>query len=170
MWIRWCHRRTSSSCGCSELARSRKTPSAGSLEMGIESICRCGIGKVESARNLSGFDGSVPLASLLARALGVPVFLGNDVGVALDAEAKLGAGAGARSFVGCWWGTGIGGGVVIDGKRWLGRGAAGEIGHTVVRFNGAVCPCGRRGCLEAYAGRHAMELRAQRLVERGVKT
>jgi len=128
------------------------------------------LGTVSFARNLPGFDATVPLAKLLGDALGTNTALGNDVGVALDAEAKLGAGAGARSFLGVWWGTGVGGGFVIDGARWLGRGAAGEIGHTVVKRNGALCPCGRRGCIEAYAGRRAMELRARKLVKHGAKT
>lgn len=127
-------------------------------------------GTVANARNLPGFEGAVPLVSLLEGEIGAHVFLGNDVGVALDAEARLGAGKDVGSFVGAWWGTGIGGGVILRGERWLGRGAAGEIGHTVVKRNGARCPCGRRGCLEAYAGRRAMELRARKLVERGEKT
>ena len=58
----------------------------------------------------------------------------------------------------------------MRGERWLGRGAAGEIGHMVIKRNGALCPCGRRGCVEAYAGRRAMELRARKLVERGEST
>jgi glucokinase len=128
------------------------------------------LGTVTGARNLSGFDGAVTLKALLSDAVGIPCFLGNDVGVALDAEATVGAGAGTHAFLGVWWGTGIGGGFVVDGKRWLGRGAAGEIGHTVVKMGGARCTCGRRGCVEAYAGRRAMELRAQKLVDRGERT
>lgn len=127
-------------------------------------------GVVANARNLPGFDGAVELAAMLGKALGVPVRVGNDVGVALDAETLLGAGAGHSSYIGVWWGTGVGGGVVLDGKRWRGRGAAGEIGHTIVKRGGAKCPCGRRGCLEAYAGRRAMELRARELVEAGKHT
>jgi len=123
-------------------------------------------GTIERAGNLSGFDARVPAASELSERLGTRVALGNDVGVALDAESQLGAGRDLESFVGLFWGTGIGGGVVLGGRRWLGRGAAGEIGHMVVKRNGARCPCGRRGCLEAYAGRRAMELRARRLCEK----
>ncbi len=69
-----------------------------------------------------------------------------------------------------FWGTGVGGGLILDGKPWLGRGGAGEIGHMVVKLDGAQCPCGRRGCMEAYAGRAAMEARARREVEKGAKT
>lgn len=127
-------------------------------------------GTVASAKNLSGFDASVPLAKLLSKELGFEVALGNDVGVALDAEARIGAGRDLRSFLGLWWGTGIGGGVVIEGKRWLGRSAAGEIGHMVVKIDGARCPCGRRGCVEAYAGRGAMERRARELAADGFRT
>jgi len=127
-------------------------------------------GTVTGARNLVGFEGEVALAAQLSSALGRPVHLGNDVGVALDAEAQLGAGTQWRSFLGVWWGTGVGGGVVLEGRRWRGRGAAGEIGHMVVRLGGRLCPCGRRGCVEAYAGRRALEARARRLHERGAKT
>lgn len=127
-------------------------------------------GSVSGAKNLSGFDGEVPLGALLANATHLDVRVGNDVGVAIDAEARLGAGRAWRSFLGVWWGTGVGGGVVLDGRRWLGRGAAGEIGHTIVKRDGARCPCGRRGCVEAYAGRRAMERVARKRVEHGEKT
>jgi glucokinase len=127
-------------------------------------------GSVEGARNLPGWDGTFPLASALSEQLGVAVKVSNDVGVAVDAEAKLGAGKGHGSFLGVWWGTGIGGALVTNGVRWLGRGSAGEIGHTVVKMGGARCDCGRRGCLEAYAGRAAMERKARREAARGKKT
>jgi glucokinase len=127
-------------------------------------------GVVSNARNLPGFDGAVELARMLSEELGLRVRVGNDVGVALDAETVLGAGADHASFLGVWWGTGVGGGVVLNGRRWRGRGAAGEIGHTIVKLGGARCPCGRRGCLEAYAGRRSMETRARKLVDKGRRT
>lgn len=127
-------------------------------------------GTVAHARNLPGWDGVFPLGPTLAKALGPPVFLGNDVDMAVEAEFRLGAAKPYSSFIGVWWGTGVGGAVILDGKPWRGRGAAGEIGHTVVKLKGARCPCGRRGCLEAYAGRAAMETHARRLVARGEKT
>ena len=96
--------------------------------------------------------------------------LGNDVQVATQAEFRLGAGKPYDSVLGVFWGTGVGGGIILNGEPWRGRGAAGEIGHTVVRRGGARCPCGRRGCLEAYAGRGAMEARARREVDKGAKT
>jgi glucokinase len=96
--------------------------------------------------------------------------VGNDVQVATDAEFELGAGRPYESLLGVFWGTGVGGGVVLRGERWVGRGSAGEIDHMVVKRGGARCPCGRRGCMEAYAGRLAMEREAGRRVEAGEKT
>ncbi len=127
-------------------------------------------GTVSGARNLPGWAGTFALAERLGEQLGTPVSLGNDVQVATDAEVALGAGRGYRSLLGVFWGTGVGGGIVLDGKPWLGRGAAGEIGHMVVKRGGRRCPCGRHGCLEAYAGRAAMEARAREKHADGHKT
>jgi glucokinase len=127
-------------------------------------------GVVSSAKNLPDWEGSFPLAETLKQALGTEVRVGNDVQVATEAEFHLGAGREFQSLIGVFWGTGVGGGLVLDGKPWLGRGAAGEIGHVVVKRGGAKCPCGRRGCMEAYAGRSAMEAEARRQHEEGVKT
>jgi glucokinase len=127
-------------------------------------------GTVSGAMNLPGWAGSFDLREFLQDACGAPVSLGNDVQVATDAEFALGAARAYSSVLGVFWGTGVGGGIVLDGKPWIGRDAAGEIGHVVVKMDGAVCPCGRKGCMEAYAGRLAMELRARRDVEGGEKT
>ena len=127
-------------------------------------------GVVSGARNLPGWEGSFPLAEALKQALGAEVRIGNDVQVATEAEFHLGAGREFQTLIGVFWGTGVGGGLVFDGKPWLGRGAAGEIGHMVVKRGGAKCPCGRRGCMEAYAGRSAMEAEARRQHEEGHKT
>jgi len=134
-------------------------------------------GNVTSARNLPGWEGTFALAATLSAALGVgglggiPIRIGNDVQVATDAELKLGAGRLYSSLLGVFWGTGVGGGLILDGKPWTGRGGAGEIGHMVVEIDGARCTCGRRGCMEAYAGRAAMEEHARRLhEEKGRKT
>jgi glucokinase len=129
-----------------------------------------GAGTVTGAKNLPGWGGSFDLRAALEEACGAPVSLGNDVQVATDGEFALGAGRPYRSLLGVFWGTGVGGGIVLDGKPWIGRDAAGEIGHMVVKVDGAPCPCGRKGCLEAYAGRLAMETRARRDVKDGEKT
>jgi glucokinase len=129
-----------------------------------------GSGAVSAARNLPGWEGSFPLGATLTEALSTAVRVGNDVQVAVEGEYRLGAGRGFGSLLGVWWGTGVGGGIVLDGRPWLGRGAAGEIGHVVVKRGGARCPCGRKGCMEAYAGRAAMEAEARRRHEHGEKT
>jgi glucokinase len=127
-------------------------------------------GTVTSARNLPGWEGTYPLAEDLSEALEAPVGLSNDVNVATMAEFRLGAGKPFQSLLGVFWGTGVGGGLVLDGQLWEGRGGAGEIGHMVVRSDGRQCPCGRIGCMEAYAGRGAMEIRAREKHAGGDKT
>src|ERR1700749_4262139 len=129
-----------------------------------------GAGTVANARNLPNWIEPFELAAALSERLGASVHLGNDVQVATQAEFRLGAGKPYDSVLGVFWGTGVGGGIILNGEPWRGRGGAGEIGHTVVRLDGARCPCGRRGCLEAYAGRGAMEARARREVDKGAKT
>lgn len=127
-------------------------------------------GTIGQARNLPDWMDPYPLARELSKALRSPVFLGNDVQVAINAEHELGAGKAYNSLLGVFWGTGVGGGLILGGRPWHGRGSAGEIGHIVVKQGGAKCTCGRRGCLEAYAGRGAMELRARRKADKGKKT
>jgi glucokinase len=127
-------------------------------------------GVVSGARNLPGWEGAFPLGDDLSEEFGVPVRIGNDVDVAVQGEFELGAGKQFDTILGIWWGTGVGGGLILDGKPWVGRGAAGEVGHIVVKQGGARCTCGRKGCMEAYAGRLAMEIKAREEVKRGAKT
>jgi glucokinase len=124
-------------------------------------------GTVAQARNLPDWEGVFPLADRLSASVGAPVRLGNDVSVATAAEFELGAAKEYTSLLGVFWGTGVGGGIVLDDKPWEGRGAAGELGHVVVKKDGRKCPCGRLGCLEAYAGRGSMEARARKLHNKG---
>ena len=77
--------------------------------------------------------------------------------------------AALQLVLGVFWGTGVGGGLILAGAPFHGRGGAGEIGHMVVKRRRA-CPCGRRGCLEAYAGRSALETRARRRIAKGRRT
>jgi len=127
-------------------------------------------GVVSGARNLPDWIGPFPLGERLSADFGVPVKVGNDVQVAVQGEFELGAAKEFDTILGVWWGTGVGGGLILDGKPWLGRGAAAEIGHVVVKMGGARCTCGRKGCMEAYAGRMAMEIKARKEVQRGAKT
>lgn len=95
-------------------------------------------------------------AALLART-GYAVRLGNDANIAALAEATVGAGRGAHSTVVLTLGTGVGCGVVLEGKMLTGwTGAASELGHMVIAEGGEPCTCGRRGCFEAYASATAL--------------
>jgi glucokinase len=151
---------------------------ANAAEIEPEALAGVGVGSpgtidgpnVTSARNLPDWEGVFALATALESALGCEVRLGNDVQVATDAEFQLGAGRDYDSLLGVFWGTGVGGGLILDGKPWTGRGAAGEIGHVVVEIDGPRCTCGRRGCMEAYAGRASMEAHVAKQVDKGHKT
>ena len=129
-------------------------------------------GTVRQAPNLPGWMEPFGVAEALSAALdGVPVAVDNDVNVGTLAEHRLGAGEGALNLLGVFAGTGIGAGVVLDGVLRRGpTGAAGEIGHMIVRRGGRLCGCGGRGHLEAYAGRASMERRARDLERKGRDT
>lgn len=105
---------------------------------------------------LLGWD-RVPLRRLLADRVGLPVLIENDVNTLAIAEQWFGHGSGYASFAVVTVGAGVGCGLVLDGKLWRGAsGAAGEFGHTVIDPQGPACPCGKRGCLEAFAGDRAL--------------
>ena len=128
-------------------------------------------GAVLLAANIPGFSERVELGPLLSKQLGgVKVTVDNDVRVGVLGEYKRGAGRPYKNLLGVWVGTGVGGGLIIDGELHDGRGAAGEFGHTNVKPGSRRCSCGRRGCVEAYAGRACMQRRAHRLVEGGDET
>jgi glucokinase len=147
-----------------------ETPELGGVGVGSPGDADETTGVVSDARNLPGWIGPFPLGEHLSAQLGVPVRIGNDVTVAVQAEFELGAAKEFDTILGVWWGTGVGGGLILDGKPWLGRGAAAEVGHVVVKMGGARCTCGRKGCMEAYAGRMAMEIKARKEAKRGAKT
>jgi glucokinase len=152
-------------------AAGMKTTELSAVGVGSPGAIDAEAGTVADARNIPEWPAEpFPMAAALAERAGAPVRLGNDVQVGVEAEYELGAGKDSSSLLGVFWGTGVGGGIILGGKPWVGRGAAGEIGHMVVKRGGAKCPCGRRGCMEAYAGRGAMEAHALHLVERGHKT
>ena len=94
---------------------------------------------------------NVPLSRLFRRHLDLPVLLGNDADCAAVGEWLFGAVRGTRHFLMITLGTGIGGGMILNGRLYTGMGTGGEVGHLVIRQDGARCGCGRRGCWEAYA-------------------
>ena len=112
-------------------------------------------GVVVDAPNLGVKD--MPMAEILGKHFGKPVAVGNDVEVAALGEYLYGAGRGYSNFVVMFVGTGIGGGIVQNGRVYAGlTGRAGEVGHMTIQAGGRICPCGSRGCLEAYASRTAI--------------
>ena len=112
-------------------------------------------GVIQFAPNLGMRD--YPLRAYVEERLGVPVFLDNDVNMGTYGEYLAGAARGHHYVLGVFCGTGIGGGLVVDGQVFRGaNGTAGEIGHLIVQRGGALCSCGQHGCLEAYASRSAM--------------
>ncbi|MBE3559828.1 MAG: ROK family protein [Ktedonobacteraceae bacterium] len=112
-------------------------------------------GVVVDAPNLGVRD--LPIGALLSKQFGRPVVVGNDVEVAALGEARHGSGKGYSNFICIFVGTGIGSGIVQNGRVYTGfTGTAGEIGHITVQAGGRICGCGGRGCLEAYASRTAI--------------
>jgi len=120
-------------------------------------------GNIEHAPNLQ-WKGIVPLSELMSEKIGVPVVITNDANAAAIGEMTYGATRGMKNFIMITLGTGVGSGIVIDGKLVYGHdGFAGELGHVCVERNGRLCGCGKNGCLEAYTSasgvaRTAMEM------------
>jgi glucokinase len=123
--------------------------------VGVPGIYDARHGTIRFFTNLPGPWAGHPFAAPLSEALGVPVRLINDARAFTLAEARVGAGRGCDSLVGVTLGTGVGGGIVVDGRLVLGHnGTAGEIGHQVIdcRPGAPACGCGNTGCLEAFVG------------------
>jgi len=111
---------------------------------------------------------NLPLRQLLQDALGIPAMIDNDANCAVLGEWWRGAARGAKQVIGITIGTGIGGGIIVDGRLYHGASdCAGEIGHTTVEVNGRRCKCGNYGCLEAYASGPAIARRAVEAIEAG---
>ena len=114
--------------------------------------------------NLPGWH-NVPIKGIISKAWEIPVFIENDANAAALGENWLSAGKGSKSMVCLTLGTGVGGGIVMDGKVYHGAtGIAGEIGHITIEPNGKKCNCGNNGCLEQYVGRQAIEEEMFRLL------
>lgn len=122
-------------------------------------------GIVENPPNIPKWD-KVPLGSIIRKAFGYDVFLDNDANAAAIGEMHFGAGKKLNSFIMVTLGTGVGGGIIINRKIYLGDyGGAGEIGHTVIDYNGPKCNCGSYGCIEAYVGNNYLVKRIQKEIK-----
>jgi glucokinase len=127
-------------------------------------------GVLYTSPNLPGWR-DVPLRDIIAKELGSTAYLINDANAAAIGEFYYGAGKGTSDFVYVTVSTGIGGGIIINGKLYAGStGTAGEVGHMVIDDNGPLCNCGNRGCWETLASGTALAAEAKRLIEQGTTT
>ena len=127
-----------------------KPSDASSIGIGCPGICNSDMGIVEYTNNL-GFR-NVPLKTDVEDEFKIPVYLDNDANAAAFGEYIAGAAMGTKNAVVITLGTGVGSGIIINGKIYRGTNfAAGEIGHTVIVADGLPCSCGRKGCFEAYS-------------------
>ncbi len=134
-----------------------------SIGIGAPGIVNNGI--VKAPPNISGWD-EVDLQSEIGRLTGKRVVVENDANAAALAEATFGAGIGNPNFLFVIWGTGVGGGIILDGKIYHGpNGGAGEIGHTTIDYDGVQCNCGSKGCIEAYIGQRYLSRRTRELLQ-----
>jgi glucokinase len=143
----------------------------------IEAVGICVPGPLDASRSVVAIAPNLGWADLAVRAelerrlTGKSVFLENDVRAAALSEHKLGAGRGHHAMLAVFVGSGVGGGLVIDGRLYHGaHGGAGEIGHMAIRAGGPRCGCGRAGCLEAMAARDAVGRYVMQQVSRGKRT
>jgi len=151
-------------------------------DAGVQAEDVCGIGMGVPGRHISkegivvwspNFKdwGGLQLLAPIRDELEIPAFMGNDVNVAALGEFRFGAARDVNSMVMLTLGTGIGGGIILDGKLWLGANeGGGEIGHQIINPNGRRCGCGNFGDLEGEAGRDAIIERALRKIYMGRQT
>ncbi len=133
--------------------------------IGAPGTCNPHTGEVEYANNLP-FD-NLPVRDMMHDRLRKPIYMENDANAAAWGEVKAGAAKGASSCICVTLGTGVGGGIVLDGKIYAGFNFAGaEIGHTVIVKDGAPCTCGRKGCWEAYASATALVAQTREAMKR----
>jgi glucokinase len=108
----------------------------------------------------------VPLGKMIRKIFHLPVIVENDANAAAIAEAKYGAGVRYKDFLFVIWGSGVGGGIIINHKIFRGpSGGAGEIGHITIDYNGPACNCGRRGCIESYIGQRYLSRRTREILQ-----
>ncbi len=137
------------------------------IGLGVPGVLDTEAGMLRTSPNLPGWR-EVPIRDLIQREFGVPTYLVNDASAAAIGEAHFGAGRGVRHFLYVTLSTGIGGGIVVDGKLYTGKfGAAGEFGHMTIQADGPPCACGGRGCWETLASGTALAQRARAKLRAG---
>ncbi len=152
-------------------AAGLKNEDVDGIGIGVPGVLDLEKGETIFLPNLPGTWPHVPLRDVLQQATGLPVALLNDVRSITFGEWRFGAGQGVDTVAVLAIGTGIGGGLVINGHLHLGiGGTAGELGHMVIDFNGPRCGCGNYGCLEAFASGPAIAAMGMKAVAQGLTT
>jgi glucokinase len=148
-----------------------KKEDIGGIGIGVPGVLDLEKGETLFLPNLPGTWPHVPLQSTIARLTGLPTQILNDVRSITNGEWRFGAGRGVDTVAVFAIGTGIGGGLVLNGQLHLGiGGTGGELGHMIIDFNGPRCGCGNHGCLEAYASGPAIAAMGMKAVAQGVRT
>ena len=142
----------------------------------VHAISSCAPGVIDQETGVVLFTPNLPMRNYNMRAVmekkfGVPFFVGNDVNLGVLGEYKYGAGRGYRNIVGFFVGTGMGGGLILNGELYTGnRFKAAEYGHMILDPEGPLCNCGQRGCLEAFSSKQGMSAYIRQQVARGRQT
>ena len=152
-------------------AAGMQKDSIGGIGVGVPGVLDLEKGETLFLPNLPGTWPHVPLQDTITRLTGLPTALLNDVRSITNGEWRFGAGCGLDTVAVFAIGTGIGGGLVVNGQLHLGiGGTGGELGHTMIDFNGPRCGCGNNGCLEAYASGPAIATMGMKAVSQGLTT
>ncbi len=140
------------------------------LGMGIPGVIDFRRGVISTSPNLPGWE-NIPIRKMLSRRVGMPLYLENDANAAALGEKWMGAAKDVQDFCFITLGTGVGGGLVLDGKIWHGAdGMAGEVGHMTIDPDGPRCRCGNRGCLEMYASAKALQRMIRQALSSGKRS
>jgi glucokinase len=155
--------------GINELTQKSKFKIAG-IGIGCPGVVTPGKGIVENPPNLPGWD-KVNIGKIISKEFNKSVFIDNDANAAAIGELTFGSGKKYKSFIMITLGTGVGGGIVMNNKIYHGDfGAAGEIGHISIDYNGPKCNCGSYGCIEAYAGNQYLRERVRKQLKEHPKS
>ena len=139
------------------------------IGLGVPGVMDTKAGVITYSNNLQWYD--LPIVDLIEKGTGLKVKITNDANAAALGEAKYGAGKKYKNIIMVTLGTGVGGGIIIDGKIFegnLGKGA--ELGHSVLVLDGEQCSCGRKGCFEAYASATALIRDTKRAMDKNKKS
>jgi glucokinase len=148
-----------------ELLQTQDASQCKGIGIGAPGVVRVSDGTVHHPPNFANWT-EVPLAAAIRKVFPFPVFIENDANSAALAEARFGVGSEYKDFLFVIWGTGVGGGVILDRKIYRGPfGGAGEIGHVSIDYNGRQCNCGNLGCIEAYIGQRYLSLRTKEIIQ-----